>query len=61
VKKILLFLVMVLGGAAALNARLSASRECACEQECWCKKPLLRHYRWVAPFSHKLDLARLEG
>lgn len=59
--KILLFLVMVLGGAAAFNARLSASRECACEQECWCKKPLLRHLRWIAPFPHKLDLTKLEG
>jgi hypothetical protein len=59
VKKTLLFLVMVLAGASALNARLSASRECACEQGCWCKKPLLQHYRWIVPFSHKLDFARL--
>jgi hypothetical protein len=55
-KKIPLFVVMVLGGLAALNARLGASRECACERECWCKKTLVQHYRWVTPsFLHKID------
>ena len=58
--KKILFLVMVLVGTAAFNARLSSSRECACAQECWCKRALLRHYRWVAPpFLHKIDLTQV--
>jgi hypothetical protein len=24
-------------------------RQCACEQDCWCKKPGLRLFRWVTP------------
>ena len=50
-RKALLFLVVVLGGFAAYNSRLAATRECGCEPEWWCKKPILRHYRWVAPLS----------
>jgi hypothetical protein len=54
-KKIPLFVVVVLAGLAALNSRLSASRECACERECWCKKPVPRHYRWIVPpFLYKI-------
>jgi hypothetical protein len=48
-KKIPLIVVAVLAGLAALNTRLGVSRDCACERECWCKKPVLRHYRWIVP------------
>ncbi len=58
-KKIPLFVLVLLGGLAAYNTRLEASKDCACEPECWCKKPVLRHYRWVAPFSHKIS-ARID-
>ncbi len=27
---------------------------CACEPECWCKKPGLRLFRWVFPIGHSL-------
>lgn len=55
-KKTFVFLIVMLGGLAAYNARKEANRECACEPGCWCKKPLLRHYRWVAPVStHNLN------
>lgn len=26
--------------------------ECGCSDACWCKKPVLSTFRWVAPFGH---------
>jgi hypothetical protein len=28
-------------------------RQCGCSDACWCKRPGLRLFRWVAPFSHR--------
>jgi hypothetical protein len=25
---------------------------CSCSDECWCRKPVLSAFRWVAPFGH---------
>jgi len=44
---------LLLGGLAALNAKIDASRECGCPPECWCKQPGLRHVRWLIPISHR--------
>jgi hypothetical protein len=44
---------ILLVGLAALNARLDAARECGCQPECWCQKPILRHFRWVLPITHR--------
>lgn len=49
--KKLIWFGVVLFGLAATNAAIGASRECGCRPECWCKKPGLRHFRWVLPFS----------
>lgn len=49
----LLWVVALLVGLAAVNARIDTIRECGCQQECWCKQPGLRHFRWVLPFGHK--------
>jgi hypothetical protein len=27
--------------------------ECGCADDCWCKKPVLSTFRWVAPFGHR--------
>jgi len=27
-------------------------RKCGCRPECWCKRPGLRLFRWVAPIAH---------
>jgi hypothetical protein len=44
----------ILLALVALNAKLDAANECDCYPECWCKRPGLRHFRWVVPFSrHK--------
>jgi hypothetical protein len=51
-KKIVM-LVLVLLGVAAVNARIDASRECGCSEDCWCKQPGLRHFRWLVPLGHK--------
>ena len=34
-------------------------RECGCEQDCWCKRPGLRLFRWVTPKRrhHRLNPA----
>jgi hypothetical protein len=26
---------------------------CGCGEACWCKKPVLSAFRWVAPFGHR--------
>lgn len=26
--------------------------ECGCSDACWCKRPVLSTFRWVAPFGH---------
>jgi hypothetical protein len=30
---------------------------CDCAADCWCKKPGLSTFRWVAPFGHRLAAA----
>lgn len=27
--------------------------ECGCSEDCWCKRPGLSTFRWVAPFGHR--------
>ena len=49
--KKLIWLGVVLFGLAAINAAIGATRECGCRPECWCKKPGLRHFRWILPFN----------
>jgi hypothetical protein len=31
--------------------------QCGCRPDCWCKKPGLSTFRWVAPFRHRLYTA----
>jgi hypothetical protein len=28
-------------------------RRCGCRPDCWCKRPGLRLFRWVAPVAHR--------
>lgn len=49
----LLLLAGLLGGLAAINAKIDATRECTCQPDCWCQQPGLRHFRWVVPIAHK--------
>ena len=51
--KKLLFLAGVTLGLVAINARIDATKRCGCRPECWCKKPGLRHFRWLVPYGHK--------
>lgn len=39
--------------ALGVNAYLDRHRECGCRDECWCQRPVLRHFRWVIPKSHQ--------
>jgi hypothetical protein len=34
--------------------------QCACEPDCWCKRPGLNLFRWVFPYGHHLRDARTE-
>gem|GEM_PF-1724728 len=27
--------------------------ECGCAPSCWCKRPVLRTFRWVFPYGHR--------
>ena len=45
---------VVVAGLVALNARIDATHECSCKRACWCKRPGLRHFRWLVPIGHDL-------
>lgn len=47
-------LALTLGFLAGVNALVEANRECQCEDDCWCKQPGLRQFRWLIPMGHKL-------
>lgn len=49
-------LVVVTLLAAALvvvNAIVDSKRTCDCRDDCWCKQPGVRHFRWLFPFQHR--------
>ncbi len=50
-KKVLAVLGLVIA-LTALNARIESSHECQCNRDCWCKRPGLRHFRWLLPGGH---------
>ncbi|MDQ3645496.1 MAG: hypothetical protein M3345_01010 [Actinomycetota bacterium] len=52
--KKLFWIAAVLGSLAAVNAKLEATHHCECRPDCWCKRPGLRHFRWVFPVGHSL-------
>jgi hypothetical protein len=41
-------------GLVALGLERAGLYECACEQDCWCKRPGLNVFRWVFPRFHRL-------
>ena len=51
--KKMILVVGFLSALAVINAVLDSQRECGCQPECWCKKPGLRHFRWLLPTSHR--------
>jgi hypothetical protein len=34
---------------------LSGELTCPCADDCWCKQPGLKFFRWVFPYGHKLE------
>jgi hypothetical protein len=44
-----LWLFAIVLGLASVNAAIGRRRECGCSPECWCRKPMMRHIRWVVP------------
>lgn len=44
---------LIVGLLVGINAAIEANRECRCEDDCWCKQPGLRHFRWLIPVGHK--------
>jgi hypothetical protein len=53
-RRLLILVGILVGSLVVVNARMEATRTCACNEGCWCKRPVLRHFRWVAPFSHDI-------
>jgi hypothetical protein len=52
-----LLLVGALYLAAALIGHLQergGAISCECREDCWCKKPGLRLFRWAFPFGHRI-------
>ena len=52
VKRILIGVIglyLVAAIATTLAETAGLGRQCGCEPECWCKRPVLRLFRWVTP------------
>ena len=49
-KRLIVLLVVLVG----INRLIEAVSECPCRDECWCKKPVLKNFRWLVPRWHKL-------
>ena len=45
-----LYLATALAARAAEAAGLT---RCGCSSQCWCRKPVLKTFRWVAPVGHR--------
>ena len=41
-------------GLVALGLERAGAYECACEPDCWCKRPGLNLFRWVFPRFHRI-------
>jgi hypothetical protein len=41
-------------GLVALGLERAGVYTCACEPDCWCKRPGLNVFRWVFPRFHRL-------
>ena len=57
VKRLLATPLGIYLGAALVSRGLEgtgAMYRCACQSECWCRKPGLTLFRWVFPYGHKL-------
>jgi hypothetical protein len=51
-----LFGLVYLGLAVMGHVReLSGELTCPCVDDCWCKQPGLKFFRWVFPYGHKLE------
>jgi hypothetical protein len=47
-------------GAALVTRSLEetgAGYRCGCDPDCWCKQPGLTVFRWVFPYSHRIERA----
>lgn len=38
---------------ATRAAEAAGFQRCQCSATCWCRKPLLRAFRWVLPVGHR--------
>jgi hypothetical protein len=60
-KRMLKFLVLFVLVAAGVNAIIESQRECGCDEDCWCKNPVLTNFRWIIPAGHKGPWSREEA
>ncbi len=54
----LILLGYVAAGLVGLALERAGVYECACDPDCWCKRPGLSVFRWVFPRFHKGEGAR---
>ncbi|MDQ3915126.1 MAG: hypothetical protein M3323_07325 [Actinomycetota bacterium] len=48
-------MLYIAAAVRGLAKERSGELRCACEADCWCKKPGLSLFRWVFPFGHSLS------
>jgi hypothetical protein len=56
VRRVLLALIGLYVLTALVTTAAEAAgigRQCGCQLDCWCKRPGLRLFRWVAPIRHR--------
>ena len=45
-------LVVAIMGLVGLNAARGRTRQCGCQDDCWCQTAAGRHVRWLVPAKY---------
>ncbi|WP_299445058.1 hypothetical protein [uncultured Phycicoccus sp.] len=45
--------VYLTAAVATRAAEAAGYQQCHCSSTCWCRRPLLSAFRWVAPVGHR--------
>jgi hypothetical protein len=51
----LLVVGYLIAGLVALALERAGVYQCACDPDCWCKRPGLNVFRWVFPRFHRIS------
>ena len=53
-RSLVIAITLYLGAAIGTRAADAAGMQhCHCSPSCWCRRPILSAFRWVAPLGHR--------